>query len=182
MKINQYDQVWDLWLSYKDKLHSYVMKRFKDEELAKDTTQEVLLKMHKSCCSDKEIKNVNSWLFQIAHNTVIDQLRRQNKIVHESVEPVPTDDNSVWQELEDCIAPLIKLLPEKYAVPLKMSDIDGIKQADIATELGIGLSAAKSRIQRARMMLKQEILKCCAIETDKNGVPISIDINCLCLD
>jgi len=176
MKINQYDQVWNLWLSYKDKLHGYVMKRFKDEELAKETTQEVLLKMHKSCCSDKEIKNVNSWLFQIAHNTVIDQLRQQNKIVHESVEPTQTDDSSVWQELAECVVPLIELLPEKYAVPLKMSDIDGIKQADIAAKLDIGLSAAKSRIQRARTMLKQQIIKCCAIETDKNGTPISVDI------
>ena len=175
MKINQYDQVWDLWLSYKDKLHGYVMKRFKDEELAKETTQEVLLKIHKSCCSDKEIKNVNSWLFQIAHNTVIDQLRKQNKIVHESVEPTETDDSSIWQELEECVESLINVLPEKYAIPLKMSDIDGVKQADIATTLGIGLSAAKSRIQRARTMLKEEILRCCTIETDKNGLPISID-------
>jgi len=176
MKINQYDQVWNLWLSYKDKLHGYVMKRFKDEELAKEATQEVLLKMHKSCCSDKEIKNVNSWLFQIAHNTVIDQLRQQNKIVRETIEPAQTDDSSIWQELAECVEPLIKLLPEKYAVPLKMSDIDGAKQADIAAELGIGLSAAKSRIQRARTMLKEEIVKCCTIETDKNGTPISIDI------
>lgn len=176
MKINQYDQVWNLWLSYKDKLHAYVMKRFNDEELAKETTQEVLLKMHKSCCSDREIKNVNSWLFQIAHNTVIDQLRQQNKIVHQSVEPIQTDDSSVWQELAECVEPLIKSLPEKYAVPLKMSDIDGIKQADIAAQLDIGLSAAKSRIQRARTMLKQQIIKCCAIETGKNGTPISVDI------
>jgi len=152
------------------------MKRFKDEELAKETTQEVLLKMHKSCCSDKEIKNVNSWLFQIAHNTVIDQLRQQNKIVHESVEPTQADDDNVWQELAECVEPLINLLPEKYAIPLKMSDIDGIKQADIAAKLDIGISAAKSRIQRARTMLKEEIIKCCTIETDKNGVPISIDI------
>ena len=180
MKINQYDQVWDLWLSYKDKLHGYVMKRFKDEELAKDITQEVLLKMYKSCCSDKEIKNVNSWLFQIAHNTVIDQLRQQNKIVHQSVEPAQTDDSSVWQELAECVEPLIKLLPEKYAVPLKMSDIEGIKQADIAIELGIGLSAAKSRVQRARTMLKEEIVKCCVIEMDKNGVPVSVDNACDC--
>jgi len=180
MKINQYDQVWDLWLSYKDKLHGYVMKRFKDEELAKETTQEVLLKMHKSCCSEKEIKNVNSWLFQIAHNTVIDQLRQQNKIVHEPIERIEEADESIWQELEECVEPLIKLLPEKYAIPLKMSDIDGIKQADIATKLGIGLSAAKSRIQRARTMLKEEIVRCCTIETDKNGVPISIDGNVKC--
>lgn len=177
MKINQYNQVWDLWLSYKDKLHGYVMKRFKDEELAKDTTQEVLLKMHKSCCSDKEIKNVNSWLFQIAHNTVIDQLRQQNKVVHESVEKIEEADESVWQELAECVEPLIKLLPEKYAIPLKMSDIEGIKQADIAVKLDIGLSAAKSRIQRARTMLKEEIVRCCNLETNKNGVPIFLDCN-----
>ena len=44
MKIENYQEVWNIWLSSKDQLHRYMVSRFKDEELAKDITQEVLLK------------------------------------------------------------------------------------------------------------------------------------------
>jgi RNA polymerase sigma-70 factor (ECF subfamily) len=51
-------------------------------------------------------------------------------------------------------------LPEKYAIPLKMADIEGLKQQEIANKLGLSLTGAKSRIQRARKLLKEEIHTC----------------------
>ncbi|WP_185974302.1 sigma factor-like helix-turn-helix DNA-binding protein [Litoribacter populi] len=50
-----------------------------------------------------------------------------------------------------------------------MADIDGIKQSDIAEKLGLNLSTTKSRIQRARQMLREEFLTCCHLETDRKG-------------
>lgn len=180
MKIKNYQEVWDIWLSSKGRLYRYILSKFKDEELAKDITQEVLLKIHKSCCSEKEIKNINSWLFQIAHNSAIDQLKKDQKNQYNSIESVEIESSDTWNEISLFLEPLIDCLPESYAIPLKMSDIDGIKQQKIADQLGISLTAAKSRVQRARKNLKEQIRTCYHIETDKNGVPISFELKNSC--
>ena len=69
-------------------------------------------------------------------------------------------EDDIYQELSIYIEPLIEFLPEKYAVALQMADIDGLKQQEIADKLNLSLSATKSRIQRARKLLKQEIHTC----------------------
>ncbi|MEQ6124840.1 sigma-70 family RNA polymerase sigma factor [Pseudotenacibaculum sp. MALMAid0570] len=179
MKIQNYQEVWDIWLSSKDRLYLYMLSRFQDEEFAKDITQEVLLKIHKSCCSNREINNINSWLYQIAHNTALDHIKKSKKDLPFFSEE---EDNSLntWTELSLFLEPLMGCLPESYSIPLKMSDIDGIKQQDIANQLGISLTATKSRIQRARKNLKEQIRTCYHIEMDKNGTPISFELKNSC--
>lgn len=58
MKIEKYQQFWDLWLAYESALKKYVFKYIQNEEIAKDIVQDSLLKIHKSCCSGRDIKNV----------------------------------------------------------------------------------------------------------------------------
>lgn len=180
MEINEYEQVWEIWNKSKDKLYAYVLSRFNDAELAKEVTQEVLLKIHSSCCSGKQINNLKSWLYQIAHNASLDILTKERK----QKDRIPLDDDkndlTTWDELSVFLEDLINFLPEKYALPLKMSDLEGIAQKDIAVKLNLGLSATKSRIQRAREQLRQEIETCFHLETSKNGSPISIELKDSC--
>lgn len=180
MKIIEYEQVWNIWNNSKEKLYRYVLSQFRNVELAEEVTQEVLFKIHKSCCSQKEINNLNSWLYQIAHNTSLDILKKETK----KIKLIQVDENQEsspkWEELSFFLESLIDFLPKKYAIPLKMADLDGIPQKDIAIELGLGLSATKSRIQRARELLKQEIKTCYHLKIDKNGVPIDIDLKDTC--
>lgn len=180
MKIEKYEQVWNIWNTSKEKLNAYVLSRFKNKELAEEVTQEVLLKIHKSCCSEKEINNLNSWLYQIAHNTSLDILKKEAK--HKDLQQLTDNEPSseTWDELSTFLGPLISFLPEKYAIPLKMSDIEGIPQKEIAHKLGLGLSATKSRIQRARDQLKQEIKNCYKLEMDRNGTPINAELKDSC--
>lgn len=180
MKITKYKQVWEIWAQSKDRLFAYVLSRFKDRTLAEEVTQEVLLKMYQSCCSNREINNLNGWLYQIAHHASLDIVKREKK--HSQLNQADEGENRsiVWEELSFFLEPLINFLPEKYATPLKMADLKGIPQKDIATKLGLGLSATKSRIQRARMQLKQQILTCFNLETDKNGTPINFELKDTC--
>jgi RNA polymerase sigma-70 factor (ECF subfamily) len=78
------------------------------------------------------------------------------------------------------LEPLLSFLPEKYAVPVKLSDIEKVKQQYIAEILGLSLTAIKTRIQRARKMLKQEIEVCFYLEeSTKPGLTaFSIKISC----
>ena len=171
-----------LWLEHKNELLNFIIKRVKDNDLAKDILQEVLLKIYNFCISKSGVKNLQSWLFQIAQNTIIDYYRNQSRFSNQDNLPdiENKNDNIAFEDALNYIKPMLDFLPAKYAVPLKLAGIDGLKQADIAKQLNLNLSATKTRIQRARQLLKAEFVTCCHIETDKLGKIISFDIKDSC--
>lgn len=180
MIINSHQKVTKIWLDSKASIYNYAFKHTKDREIANEITQQVLMKVYQACFKNAEVQNVRSWLFQIAHNTVIDYRKRQQRIKATQLEAVDFDDQSIWSELALFIEPLIGFLPAKYAVPLKMFALMEIKQTEIAEQLNLSLSATKSRILRAKNLLRQEIEKCCHLETTSNGqiLGFSIKENC----
>lgn len=171
-----------LWTEHKTALRNYIFKRVKDQDLTNDILQEVLLKVYNFCLSKSGVKNVRSWLYQIAHNTMIDHFRRESRKgnILKEAEPLEEDDNLAFKDALEYIEPLLLFLPEEYAVPLRMADLEGIKQADIAQKLNLSLTATKSRIQRARNLLKAEFITCCHFETDATGGLISFSIKESC--
>lgn len=179
-KIKKYSNVSSLWLEYKNGLKFYILKLVKDEDIANELSHEVLMKIYNSCCSGKEIRNVRSWIFQIAHNTTIDYLKKSNKFTNEVPEIFEEDESNSYKEAEELMIPLISLLPEKYALPLKLSDIEGIKQADVSKKINLSLTATKSRIQRARKLLKEKIVECSNLELDERGNLLSLEIKQSC--
>jgi RNA polymerase sigma-70 factor, ECF subfamily len=64
---------------------------------------------------------------------------------------------------------MIEHLPEPYRQAMKLADLEGVPQQQIADGAGISLSAAKSRVQRARQMLREMVLDCCKVEQDARG-------------
>lgn len=172
MKIDQYDKVYSIWLEFKGKLYAYILKLVRDPELAEEVNQEVLFKLLGACCSNKEIKNLPSWLYQIAYNTAIDYLKAGNKFNELADTEIEKDGSSkAYSEMAEYLEPLLSFLPEKYAVPLELSDIKKVKQKEIAESLGLSLTSTKTRIQRARKLLKKEIEECFHIEgNDEPGL------------
>jgi RNA polymerase sigma-70 factor (ECF subfamily) len=180
MNIKKYTEVSSLWIEYKNGLKYYILKKVKNEDLADELSHEVLMKIYKSCCSGNEIKNSRAWMYQIAHNTVIDHLMKEGKFADEVTEILVVDENNTYEDVEELVEPLIKLLPEKYAEPLLLSDIEGINQIEISKKMNLSLTATKSRIQRARKLLKEKIIECCNLETNASGIPTSIAIKTDC--
>jgi len=179
-KIEKYTEVSKLWLEYKNALKFYILKKVKNEDLANELSHEVLIKVYNSCCSGNEIRNIRSWMFQIAHNTTIDYLKKENKFTHEIPEIIESDENNSYKEAEELLNPLIRLLPYKYALPLQLSDIEQLKQSEVSIKLNLTLTATKSRIQRARKLLKEKIIECSNLELDEKGNLISIEIKSSC--
>lgn len=140
------------------------------------------MKVYNSCISKTGIKNVRSWLFQIAHNTIVDNYRRQSKFsVQSSFKDLSEEgENFAFEEALNYILPMLDFIPKEYAKVLKMAEVDGMKQADIAKELNLNLSTTKSRIQKARQLLKIEFVNCCHFETDVTGNIISFEIKDHC--
>ena len=179
-KLKTYSEISSLWLKYKDGLKYYIFKKVKNEDMANDLSHEVLMKIYNSCCSNIEIKNVRSWIFQIAHNTTVDYLKKQSKFVSKIPEQYDNSEQNKFMEVDGILRPLIMLLPEKYAIPLELADLKSYKQEEVARMLNLSLTATKTRIHRARKLLKEKIIECSNLEKDDVGNLISLEIKSEC--
>lgn len=160
-----------IWNNFRSILIKFIQSKVSDENLAKDILQDVFLKLVVAEKEGKEIRNVQAWLFQVSRNTINDHFRELQKSPEKEV---MITDSLTENQLNGCVCDLTGFvikhyLPEIYGRPLIMSDIEKIPQKDIAQELGISLSGAKSRIQRGRKMLKELILKCVEITYNRQG-------------
>jgi RNA polymerase sigma-70 factor (ECF subfamily) len=173
--------IFEVWENYKVALFGYIKKRVTDHDDAKDILQDVLLKSYQYCANGKTVLYLKSWLYKIAQNTIIDYHKKNNKIVSFNIDVIAVDhENSIVGEASEYIKVLLKLLPENYSTPLYMSDIEGIDQKIIAQNLGLTLPNTKSRIQRARIKLKERFLECCIVSFGENGEMVSFDIKPQC--
>ncbi len=179
-KIEKYTEVSSLWLQYKSGLKYYILKKLKNEDLASELSHVVLMKVYNSCCSGNEIKNIRSWMFQIAHNTLVDYLEKENKYTTEVSDIMEAEEINAYREAEELVTPLIKLLPAKYRIPLQLSDIEGLKQTEVSKIINLSLTATKSRIQRARILLKEKIIECSILEINDKGNLVSSEIKSNC--
>ena len=173
--------VFEVWEDYKSSLLGYINKRVENEDDAKDILQEVLLKSYQYCSKGKTVVYLKAWLYKITHNAIIDYHKKSNKTVAFDTDVVELEnENSSFGEASEYIKVLLKLLPSNYATPIYMSDIDGIDQKVIAENLGLTLPNTKSRIQRARVKLKEKFLECCIVSFGENGEMVSFDIKPEC--
>jgi RNA polymerase sigma-70 factor, ECF subfamily len=173
--------IFDIWENYKSSLLGYIQKRVSDKQDAEDILQDVLLKSYQFCAKGKTVLHLKAWLFKITQNTIIDY-HKKNK-PHLVIEIDKADEahgHSLVGEASEYIKELLKLLPEEYALPLYMSDLENMEQKAIAQKLNLTLSNTKSRIQRGRLKLKERFLECCVVAFDENGEMIGFDIKPQC--
>ncbi|GAB2760528.1 sigma-70 family RNA polymerase sigma factor [Salinimicrobium soli] len=180
IELRKYDAISEYWMSYKDALRNYILKIVKDGDTANELSHEVLMKVYASCCSGRSIRNIRSWLFQIAYNTCMDHFKKEGKTVELVKDVEQEEENGVYLEASEFIAPLLQLLPQKYAEPLRLADIEGLPQQEVALRLGLTLTAAKTRIQRGRKLLKDEITECIHFEVDQNGQLSAFEVKGSC--
>ena len=164
-------------------LKSYISSKVNNKTIAEDIVQEVMMKLIESHQNKKEIKNIKAWLFQVSRNTLFDYYKKNNLEYNLdkdwNLQEEPSSELSKIM-VSDYVIPMIKLLPEEYARPLMLSDIDKVPQKDIARQLNLELSATKMRIQRARTKLRALFVECCHIEYDKQGNFIGCSIKNYC--
>ncbi len=70
---------------------------------------------------------------------------------------------------------MIRSLPEGYREAVRLAEIEGLPQQEVADRLGLSLSGAKSRIQRGRVLLKDALEGCCRFEIDGRGNVMDCD-------
>lgn len=161
-----------IWNKFSDKMKNFLLKRVGDQDIADDLLQEVFLKIHLKLPLLKEEKKVENWVFQIAYNQLKDFYRTQSKNKTDQLENqefLISEDTHGKHELGDCLVPFIESLPEVYKEAVIMSEVEGLKQKEVAERLGISLSGAKSKIQRGRELIKQHFVDCCHFHIGEDG-------------
>jgi RNA polymerase sigma-70 factor (ECF subfamily) len=157
-------------------LRKFVARRIENQADVDDVLQEVLLKIHRSASSLQDGNNLFAWVYTIARNAIVDHYRKRRPTISLdqalAASGEPAEDAAppdALGEIADCLRPFLHHLPEKYRDPLILTDLEGMSQADLAVKLGLSLSGAKSRVQRAREHLKTMLLECCRIEFNAAG-------------
>ena len=179
-----------IWNVCHEPLKQFIRKRVSDQDHVDDILQDVFIKIHTKIDTLKDNSKISSWIYQITRNTIIDFYRSHKNLLKyvDDIESMPVlddeDDISIpMQEMADGLINVVKTLPEKYADALIAVDFNGQSQKLLSEKLGISRSGARSRVQRARQMLKDNLMRCCHFEFDKYGTIIgSHPITCCCCD
>jgi RNA polymerase sigma-70 factor (ECF subfamily) len=154
---------------FQGELRAFVVKRVKDRALAEDIVQDVFLKVHLKITQLKDTDKLLGWIYQITRNTITDHFRKNQKQILPADLDWEADSNELNECVATCLKDLVTTLPEKYREAFQLSELDNLSQVQLATHLGISYSGAKSRVQRARQILKKKMDEVLVIKTDSYG-------------
>ena len=168
----------EIWLKFEHQLHSFILSKVKDEAIAADLLQELFIRIHANIGKLHDQRKLQSWIYQICRNLITDHFRiqqkeRQYKALVIDSEFSENEENFMSESIEDMIK-MMNDLPPGFCEALCLTELGGLSQKEYADKIGISYSGAKSRIQRARKMLKDMLMSCCHYEFDKYGTVIGI--------
>ena len=160
------------WRRFGDGLRQYIARRA-PADVVDDLLSDVFVKVHTRIDTLEDGDRLAPWLYQIARNTITDHHRKRRldsrPIGDFDLQQVEDDEPDAAARLADGLRSMIDTLPDRYRQALVLTELEGLTQAEMGEALGLSVSGAKSRVQRAREMLKAELLACCHFEFDRRG-------------
>ena len=157
------------WTEHRGEVLAFLRRRLPEPAAAEDLTQDVFLRLHRAQPALEGPGAVRAWLLSAARNLLVDYFRSRRDHVPPADDLAnPVDAAASLRQLEPCIGPLLARLPEPYRTALAC-DLDGLPQREIAHRQGISLAGAKSRVQRARVLLQRQFERCCDYVFDHDG-------------
>ncbi len=176
-----------IWKEYHDSLYSFILSRVNESIVAEDILQDVFMRILSRIDSLKDCDKLQSWIYQITRNAIIDYYRSRKKtseLPPTLIAPDAELSNTAREDIDACLLPMIHSLDDPYREAVMLSEIEGRTQKEVAEKQGISLSGAKSRVRRGRAMIKEMMFGCCRFEFDKRGNVIDYerkgDSDCQC--
>jgi RNA polymerase sigma-70 factor, ECF subfamily len=176
------EQVWE---TFHVPLQQFIRLRVSDDATAEDLLQDVFLDIHQHIDTLRDVKKLESWIYQVTRNAIIDYYRSKRVTTtfeaseaSQLSEELPDED--IVTELFPSVRAMLLSLKAQDRQALILTEYQGLTQKELAERLGISLSGAKSRVQRAREKLKQQLLACCHFELDRRGHIIDYQPRCTC--
>jgi RNA polymerase sigma-70 factor, ECF subfamily len=162
---------------YERPIVNYISRMLSDYDRAQDLTQETFLRVYLNCKRYQFISTFSSWIYKIATNLALNELRRRKKVrflplifrsnrddgqetkvkeVEDVVSPGP-DDNLERKQFNEVLNREIQELPVRYRTPLVLRDIQYLSYLEITEITNLPIGTVKSRINRARRILRKRL-------------------------
>lgn len=166
----------ELIITHETRIYNIAYRMFNNEEDAKDLSQEIFIKVFENIRKFKGNSSFSTWLYRIATNLCIDELRRRKgKETYSIDEEIETDEGNMKREYSDTnpnpeeiamkkeekhhIDNAINNLSEDHKAAIILRDLQGFEYNEISKILGCSLGTVKSRISRARIQLRELLIK-----------------------
>ena len=158
------------WRAHEPELRAWLRRRLGNAAEADDLLQDLFLKALRQGERFCSVLNARAWLFEVARNALADKMRVTRLTVElpDDLEVAP-DETQTVDELTACLPRVLSELSSEDREAITLCDLQGMAQAEFAAIKGLGLSAAKSRLQRARQRLKQRMTDGCQVQLDAAG-------------
>jgi len=156
-----------------DSMYNFALKLAMDEEDAKDLVQETYMKAFRFITSFEKGTNAKAWLFRILKNSFINEYRKKSKqpgkVDYQEVESFYNSDNvnhnltidlrseTMQNRIGDEITNALNSLAPDFRIAIILCDLEGFTYEEMATILDIPIGTVRSRLHRARNLLKERL-------------------------
>ena len=154
-----FDMLFDI---YQKRVYNIALGLCKNEHDAMDVAQEAFLRIYKSIKTFREDSSLSTWIYRITVNAAYDFLRAQSKRSEVPIEmaqnvKAAATPEAVYEKLEkrQAVRAAIEKLNEEHKAVIILRDINGLSYSEIAQALSIEEGTVKSRLFRARAMLRK---------------------------
>ncbi len=154
-----------------DALYNFAFRLALDEDEANDLVQDTFLKAYRFIESYHKGTNAKAWLFRILKNSFINNYRKSSKepakVDYEEVEQIYNSDDVNYSTtvdlrtemfsntLGDEVTTALNKVPVDFRVIILLCDVEEFSYEEIAKIIGIPIGTVRSRLHRARNMLKE---------------------------
>jgi RNA polymerase sigma factor (sigma-70 family) len=147
---------------YRQRLFAYTRQMLADRQDAEDALQDIFVRAYSGLRANHRELALRAWLYRVAHNRCIDQLRRPAPPPPEVIELLrsPAHDPIAEADQRESLRRLIadvRRLPDQQRSALLMRELGGMSYSDMAGALGVTIPAVKSLLVRARLALAQAL-------------------------
>lgn len=161
------------FMPHVDSMYSFAHRLTFDEDDAKDLVQDTYLKAFRFINSFERGTNAKAWLFRILKNSFINDFRKKSKqpakVDYNEIESYYNSDDvdanittdlrveTVQHMIGDEISGALNVLPVDFRTVIILSDLEGFTYEEMAKILDIPIGTVRSRLHRARNMLKEKL-------------------------
>ena len=150
---------------YEGRVRAVLSRILDDSRDVEESTQDTFVQAWRHLDRFRGEAGLFTWLYRIAVNEALMRLRRARpKLVEldesslqlgEARRAAQPEEAAEIDELQSFLLDCVRRLPPDYRAPLVLRDIEGLSNQEVADVLDISISAAKSRIHRARLQIRE---------------------------
>ncbi len=148
----------ELYRRYAHRLAAYGGQLLGDGGAGEDVAQVALMNAYQALRGGRVPERVRPWLYRIAHNAAIDALARRRELLRAEVLAEDEADTREQPGVRGALLQALAALPERQRRAYVLRELHGLKMAEIAAELGLGVAQVEQALFAARNRLAELIL------------------------